>query len=159
MNKLMNERLTETYMTFLTTLYATTRPLTDHSTCLKAYSRGYYVLFTLKYHPTPDLTLSQLAKELLITKQQLTKLINDLEEKQLVKRHPHPTNRRSTILILTPEGEQMLEEITQLTKEKLIPKFEIYTQEEQEQLYHCMTVCEQLLQKQQPNPSIKKDDI
>ena len=159
MNQPMNERLTEQYMSFFTTLYATTRLSTENQSCLKAYSRGFYVLFTLKYHPDPHLTLSQLSKELLITKQQLTKLINDLEEKHLVRRYPHPTNRRSTILKLTLEGEQTLEHITTQTKQQLMPKFEIYTKEEQEQLYHCMSVCQQLLQKQQPYPRKKRDDI
>ena len=49
-------------------------------------------------------TMSEMALQLGITKQQLTKLINDLEEKNLVRRQHGSRNRRHVYLMITPEG-------------------------------------------------------
>ena len=41
----------------------------------------------------------------------MTKIVGKLEDRSLVQRTPHPTDRRQVILAVTPEGRAMLAEI------------------------------------------------
>lgn len=146
MESITNRLLAQQFMKFMTVLYSTTKFSNPTETCLKAYSRGFYVLFALKYHPNPHFTMTQLAVELQMSKQQLTKLVQDLEQKQLVKKHTDPTNRRCTLLSLTEAGDEVLADIMNKTTNDLIPELDIYHQDEKEQLFNCITTLERLLQ-------------
>lgn len=89
----------------------------------------YYCLETLKLYGT--VTMTQLAQEMKVTKQQLTRLVDKLSEHQFVERTCDPKDRRAIWLQLTPRAIsyldnyykknttfiQMLEE--QLTDEEL----------------------------------------
>jgi DNA-binding MarR family transcriptional regulator len=57
--------------------------------------------------------MSFLADEMGITKQQLTKLVNDLEAMGLVKRIHDERNRRQVYVTLTDDGRNEFEEIKQ----------------------------------------------
>ncbi len=52
------------------------------------------------------ITATHLGKQLDMEKGSLTSLIDGLQEKNLVLREPHATDRRKTLLVLTPQGEQ-----------------------------------------------------
>jgi DNA-binding MarR family transcriptional regulator len=49
-------------------------------------------------------TMSGLSDELDVTPRNVTALVDGLEAEDLVKRAPHPTDRRSTLVELTPKG-------------------------------------------------------
>ena len=51
-----------------------------------------------------SLPLNQLGKELQIHQTSITSLVDRLEKQGLIKRTPHPTDRRSTIAQMTPAG-------------------------------------------------------
>ena len=55
----------------------------------------------------PDLRMKELAERLGITTGSLTVSVDKLEEKGLVSRVPHESDRRSLRVVLTPEGEVM----------------------------------------------------
>ena len=49
--------------------------------------------------------MSSISEELGVTRRNVTALVDALEE-ELVRRQPHPTDRRATVIELTEEGEQ-----------------------------------------------------
>lgn len=74
-------------------------------TCgIKANSLAFHALMMLQSLNEQSLTMSALAEKLDITKQQLTKLINMLEEKDLVERFHDQKNRRQVYIQITGEG-------------------------------------------------------
>ena len=48
--------------------------------------------------------MSGLSDDLGVTRRNVTALVDALEEENLVRRRPHPTDRRSTVVELTEEG-------------------------------------------------------
>lgn len=54
--------------------------------------------------------MSSLADELKVSPRQVTNLVDALESENLVKRCSHPTDRRATIVELTPNGASLAEE-------------------------------------------------
>ncbi len=64
----------------------------------------YDVLLTLKEAPEYRLRLSDLADKVLLSRSNLTRLVDRLEKAGLLYRQPCPTDRRGTLAVLTPEG-------------------------------------------------------
>jgi DNA-binding MarR family transcriptional regulator len=50
--------------------------------------------------------MSSISEELGVTRRNVTALVDALEEEGLVRRQPHPTDRRATVIELTKEGER-----------------------------------------------------
>jgi MarR family 2-MHQ and catechol resistance regulon transcriptional repressor len=70
---------------------------------------------------TSGMFMNQLAEKTLVTKGTLTGIVDRLEQKGLVRREVPPENRRCFLIVLTPEGEQLFEQI--------FPKHTLYLQE------------------------------
>ena len=64
-------------------------------------------------------TMSELAEAAMQVSATVTGIIDRLEERELVSRQPHPTDRRSFQVTLTPIGEALLTEIDQEKRESL----------------------------------------
>ena len=79
-------------------------------------------------------TMSFLADEMGITKQQLTKLVNDLEAMGLVKRIHDERNRRQVYVTLTDDGRNEFEEIKQAMLECTVAGLKDFSEDELEQL-------------------------
>jgi DNA-binding MarR family transcriptional regulator len=67
----------------------------------------YEVLVHL-YFNDGELPLAQLGKRLQLHQTSITSLVDKLEAQALIRRMPHPTDRRSTIARLTPAGQQLV---------------------------------------------------
>ena len=63
----------------------------------------YELLVRLYFHKGA-LPLNQLGRQLQIHQTSITSLVDKLEKQGLIKRTPHPTDRRSTIAQMTPAG-------------------------------------------------------
>lgn len=63
----------------------------------------YELLVRLYFH-NESLPLNQLGKQLQIHQTSITSLVDRLERQGLIKRTPHPTDRRSTLAQMTPAG-------------------------------------------------------
>jgi DNA-binding MarR family transcriptional regulator len=63
-----------------------------------------YELLVRLYFSGQSLPLSQLGRQLQIHQTSITSLVDKLEKQGLIKRTPHPTDRRSTIAEMTPAG-------------------------------------------------------
>lgn len=67
----------------------------------------YDVLLTLKESSGQRLRLSELADKVLLSRSNLTRLIDRLEKAELLRREPCPGDRRGTFAVLTEAGLEM----------------------------------------------------
>ncbi len=117
---------------------------------IKAYSHPFYALTLLNsLEETPPI-MSQLAKDLGITKQQLSKLINDLEEKGLVHREHDKKNRRQVYLTITPEGKFVINQLKAALISSTAQGMTIYNADELARLKDCLDDLSRLLLRFQP---------
>ena len=54
--------------------------------------------------------MSSISDELGVTRRNVTALVDALEEEDLVRRKPHPTDRRATVIEMTDRGELTMDE-------------------------------------------------
>jgi DNA-binding MarR family transcriptional regulator len=112
---------------------------------VKANKAGFQVLLSMPEYTQP--TMSFLADEMGITKQQLTKLVNDLEAMGLVKRIHDERNRRQVYVTLTDDGRNEFEEIKQAMLECTVAGLKDFSEDELEQLGDCLERLIPLLEK------------
>jgi DNA-binding MarR family transcriptional regulator len=55
--------------------------------------------------------MSSISDELGVTRRNVTALVDALEEEGLVRRKPHPTDRRATVIEMTGRGERTMERL------------------------------------------------
>ena len=55
--------------------------------------------------------MSSISDELGVTRRNVTALVDALEEEGLVRRQPHPTDRRATVIEMTGRGERTMDSI------------------------------------------------
>lgn len=67
----------------------------------------YDVLWALKQAPEQRLRLSDLADQLLLSRSNLTRLLDRLEKQDLLQREPCSSDRRGTFAVLTASGAAM----------------------------------------------------
>ena len=66
----------------------------------------------LRHHP---FTISELSKHMAVEPASLVPVVDALERKTMIRRTIDPQDRRRTPLVLTPEGERILEQLPGLT--------------------------------------------
>ncbi|TQV80531.1 MarR family winged helix-turn-helix transcriptional regulator [Denitrobaculum tricleocarpae] len=64
-------------------------------------------------------SMVDLAERLCVTKRNITTLVDGLEKDGLAARRPHPTDRRSTLVVLTQTGEAVFVEAARVQTESL----------------------------------------
>ncbi|MEL6235057.1 MAG: MarR family transcriptional regulator [Pseudomonadota bacterium] len=64
-------------------------------------------------------SMVELSERLSVTKRNITSLVDGLEKEGLVARRPHPTDRRSTLVAMTPAGEEVFARAAQTQQEHL----------------------------------------
>ena len=136
------------YVRFLSRLFLTAkRTYGRHQDDMRSGSRAFDVLFMLQVHGERPPTMSCLANELGISKQQLTKLINPLETRGLVRRMHDNLNRRQVHVIITPEGERAVDALLDAQASRLAPDMDVYTPEEKQDFLSCVSTIRRLLGK------------
>jgi DNA-binding MarR family transcriptional regulator len=81
---------------------------------LKEHNLGqtaYLVLASLQLATEKALPMSQLGRRLLLHATTISLTVDQLQAKGWVIRKPHPTDRRTTLAVLTPEGADLLSEV------------------------------------------------
>jgi DNA-binding MarR family transcriptional regulator len=78
-----------------------------------------YELLIRLYFRTGSLPLNQLGKALQIHQTSITSLVDRLEKQGLIRRTPHPTDRRSTIAEITPSGRALTAKAIELLNSSL----------------------------------------
>ena len=113
---------------------------------LKLHSHLFFILFTLNQADQGMLTLGDLARELDISKQQLTKLVNDLEKRGLAARMRGEENHRKYYLQITEDGRQTLSGMVGGLMEPAERTFSSYTGDEKQELLRSILCLEQFLE-------------
>ncbi|MGR6916132.1 MarR family winged helix-turn-helix transcriptional regulator [[Actinomadura] parvosata] len=80
------------------------------------------------------LRMVRLADELRIVPRSLTPVVDALEEAGLVRREVDPASRRSTLLVITPEGRELAERARDARRQAGEDLFAVLSQEQREQL-------------------------
>jgi DNA-binding MarR family transcriptional regulator len=83
----------------------------------------YDVLYTLKEAPEQRLRLSELAEKVLLTRSNLTRLVDRLENAGLLQRMSCPSDRRGTFAVLTETGLAMQEQMWLIYAEGIVEYF------------------------------------
>ena len=92
----------------------------------------YDVLFTLKEAPDYRLRLSDLAEKVLLSRSNLTRLVDRLEKAGLLRRDACPSDRRGTFAVLTEAGLAMQQQIWVVYADAIADYFACYLQDEEE---------------------------
>ena len=92
--------------------------------------------------------MSELAEKLDITKQQLSKIINDLEQKQFVERIHDTKNRRRVYIQITQAGQTLLEQAGENIIQHILKTIHSITEQDKKRLAEAIsTLNEIFLQK------------
>ncbi|HEY9860475.1 MAG TPA: MarR family transcriptional regulator [Candidatus Obscuribacterales bacterium] len=83
----------------------------------------YDVIYTLKEAPEHRLRLSELADRVLLSRSNLTRLVDRLEKAGLLRRQPCPSDRRGTFAVLTEAGLAMQQKMWPIYAEGIAEYF------------------------------------
>lgn len=84
-------------------------------TTLRTYDltrTGYLLMTTLQLSRDATRPLGQLSRHLMVHPTTVTLALDQLEKRGLVRRKPHPTDRRTILAVLTPAGREALDKAT-----------------------------------------------
>ncbi|AYV68701.1 hypothetical protein C2I06_18445 [Niallia circulans] len=77
-----------------------------------------------------DISIGELKEETLVTKQNMTGMMNRLQESSIVLLYPDPEDKRRTRVKLTEEGLQIYEQLKSSRNDFNMQTYSIYTEEE-----------------------------
>ncbi len=113
------------FLNFMVDYYTMTRRHIVETNQYRFHSHGFSMLYALRKYRDQPVTMTKFAEEMGITKQQLTKLVNDLEEQNYVRRSHNKDNRRQVYIEITDEGlahlERMIGELLHEITRSLTP--------------------------------------
>lgn len=101
----------------------------------------YDVLLTLKQAPNQQVRLSELAEKVLLSRSNLTHLIDRLEKAGLLRRERCPSDRRGTFAVITEAGLAMQQKMWTVYAEGIIDYFGVHLNDDE------LKVIEQVLQR------------
>lgn len=90
--------------------------------------------------PERPLRMVRLAEELRIVPRSLTPVVDALEEAGLVRRQTDPGNRRSTLVLITPEGRAASDRARDARRQAGEELFAVLSEEQREQLRELLSV-------------------
>lgn len=125
----------------------------DISGELRANSLAFHALLALDSWADEHYTMSDLAEKLQIPKQQLTKLINDLESKELVTRIHDTENRRRVYIRICEKGRTLMEELKQEMLQSTLHGLRSYTKDDLLELDQCICRLTELMEKFNTDPA------
>lgn len=97
----------------------------DRICCQDISVTQYYALESLARHG--PLTLNELASQLYLDKSTVSRVVNTIERKKLLRRQPHEQDRRAVLLALTDAGRRLYDGIRDDIEERerrLISEFD-----------------------------------
>jgi DNA-binding MarR family transcriptional regulator len=83
----------------------------------------------------PGLTMSELSRRLMVTNGNLTALVERLVQEKLVSRATAPSDKRMSIIRLTPAGKRALDAMTPAHREWVAAMFDGLSADERDALY------------------------
>jgi DNA-binding MarR family transcriptional regulator len=84
--------------------------------------------------------MREMGDKLMVTPRNMTAFVDQLEEAALVVRRPHPSDRRATLIELTPAGAQLADSSLLLRMKAIGEIFDKFSDEQQRQFYAALGV-------------------
>ncbi len=92
--------------------------------------------------------MSSISDELGVTRRNITALVDALEEEGLVRRKPHPTDRRATVIEMTGRGEQTMDRVYDEHRAAVAELFEGLDEEDRADLTRMLGVMRETLRRE-----------
>lgn len=89
--------------------------------------------------------MTSISDELGVTRRNVTALVDALEEEGLVRRKPHPTDRRATVIELTGEGAETMEQRFDEHPAEVARLFEVLSDKDQRELIRLLGLLRETL--------------
>ena len=135
------------FLDFMVDYYAMMRRHLVDTNEYRMHSHGFSTLYALRSYRNCPVTMTQFANEMGITKQQLTKLVNDLEEKQYVVRSHNKENRRQVYIEITERGVQHLEKMLGGIVHEILTALSDFPEEDRAKIAECSEIMSSLLRR------------
>ncbi len=100
-----------------------------------------------------SINMTNLAKELMITKQQTTGIVNNLVNKGYINRAVNPDNRKEILLSITESGNDTINTIKNHITDKLYKYFDVLEYEDKRNIIECSKTIKETIRK------IEKHDL
>ena len=123
-------KIAKDFLNFMVDYYALIRRHEIETNEYRANSHGFSMLYALRKYQNQPITMTRFADEMGITKQQLTKLVNDLEAQNYVKRSHNAENRRQVYISITDEGVEHLEHMLGEILHEIIQSLENFSSDD-----------------------------
>lgn len=94
-----------------------------------------------------SINMTNLAKELMITKQQTTGIVNNLVNKGYINREVNPENRKEILLNNTESGTEMIKTIKANMTDKLYKYFDILSSEDKKKVIESSKTIKEIIKK------------
>lgn len=141
LSKLMNELFTLAPIMHQNII----RPIETNNT-LQLTPMQIHALLIL--HFKESLNMTSLAKELMICKQQLTKIVEGLVSSNYVERYQEANNRRTIYVRLSKKGKKIIEELQAAIIQRQISTFQRLNEEERIELLNAIQTIKKVLENQ-----------
>lgn len=106
----------------------------------------------------PDgLTMGELSKRLMVTGGNVTGVTDQLEAEGLVKRTPHPTDRRAFSVQLTPAGRRQFRRMAAVHEQWVIELFAGWSAPQKAQVYELLATLKEHLATVDATPAVKRN--
>jgi DNA-binding MarR family transcriptional regulator len=92
--------------------------------------------------------MTSISDELGVTRRNVTALVDALEEEGLVRRKPHPTDRRATVIEMTGQGAETMERIYDEHRAEVAELFSGLTEENRRELVRVLGSLREALQRE-----------
>lgn len=122
------------FMDFMLEYYALIRRHIVEVNRYRVHSHGFTLLYTLRGCKGRAVTMTKFASELGVTKQQLTKLVNDLERQGFVVRRHDMGNRRQVYIEITESGIEHIEKMADEIINEIITSLSNFNEDEKKKI-------------------------
>lgn len=133
------------FLDFMVDYYAMMRRHLVDENEYRMHSHSFSTLYALRTYRGCPVTMTKFADEMGITKQQLTKLVNDLEEKQYVVRSHNKENRRQVYIEITESGIQHLEKMLGGIVHEILTALSDFSEEDKRKIAECSELMSSLM--------------
>ncbi len=91
------------------------------------------------------LPITSIAQHLMISKQQMTKVINRMSVQELIKKTPDPEDHRRTLISVLPKGRELLDDQTDVIRSIFLEDVKRLKKNDREELTRSLTSLNRLL--------------
>lgn len=137
MNDSYDREVAENFLAFMLDYYAMIRRHIVEKNDIRFHSHGFYLLNVLESNKDAPLTMTACAKQMSITKQQLTKLVDLMEGQGFASRSHDEKNRRQIRITITPEGEKYLGQMNSMIIAEIMQSLDKFSGSERSEIMYC----------------------